>query len=84
MSQSYVIRVSASVQERVHAKDKRSSSLVLTEIVPVSEQREILREKLKEHGFEEQEGSDGQVLVRKRGRVVETVDLEEMTVEATA
>ncbi len=84
MSQSYVIRVSASVQEKVSAKDKRTKSLVLTEIVPAEEQREILRERLKEKGWEEVEGSDGQQLERKRGEVVETLDLDTLTVEATA
>ena len=82
MSQTYVIKVSASVQEQVNAKDKRTKKLVLTEIVPCDEQRDIVRERLKERGFEE-DASDKDVLVRKRGRVVEKVDLKDMTVEAT-
>ena len=83
MSQSYVIRVSASVQERVSAKDKRTKTLVLTEIVPADEQREILRGKLREGGWEEVEGSDGQRFRRKRGEVLEEIDLEAMEVEAS-
>lgn len=82
MSQSYVIRVSASVQETVNAKDKRTKTIVLTEILPTDEQQEILEEKLKEQGWEEEEGSEGKVLTRKRGKVTETIDLESMTLEA--
>lgn len=82
MSQSYVIRVSASVQEKVNAKDKRTKTIVLTEIVPPEQQKEILREKLEEKGWEEEEGSEGRVLTRKRGNVKETIDLDSMTVEA--
>jgi hypothetical protein len=82
MSQTYVIKVSASVQEQVNARDKRTKKLVLTEIVPCDEQRDIVRERLKERGFEE-DASDKDVLVRKRGRVVEKIDLKDMTVEAT-
>lgn len=82
MSQTYVIKVSASVQEQVNAKDKRTKKLVLTEIVPCDEQRDIIRERLKERGFEESK-DDKDVLVRKKGRVVEKVDLKDMTVEAT-
>lgn len=82
MSQTYVIKVSASVQEQVHAKDKRTKKLVLTEIVPRDEQRDIVRERLKQRGFEE-DPNDADVLVRKKGRVVEKVDLKDMTVEAT-
>jgi hypothetical protein len=83
MSQSYVIRVSASVQEKVCAKDKRTKTIVLTGILPEDEQKEILKEKLVEQGWKEQEGSEGKVLVRKRGRVTETLDLETMEVEAS-
>ncbi len=82
MSQTYVIKVSASVQEQVNAKDKRTKKLVLTEIVPCDEQRDIVRERLKERGFEE-DPNDKDVLTRKKGRVVEKVDLKDMTVEAT-
>ncbi len=80
MSQSYVIRVSASVQESVNAKDKRTKTIRLTEIVPPEEQREILRERLKERGWEESE--DGKTMTRQRGNVKETIDLEDMTHEA--
>lgn len=83
MSQSYVIRVSASVKETVDAKDKRTKSLVLTEIVPCDEQQEILQEKLKERGWTEVEGSEGKKFTRTRGKVEETIDLDEMSVEAT-
>lgn len=79
MSQTYVIKVSASVQEKVHAKDRRVKQLVLTEIVDREEQRAILKEQLKERGWEEQ--PDGRWR-RKRGEVVETLDLGDMTVEA--
>jgi hypothetical protein len=82
MSQSYVIRVSASVQESLGAKDKRTKTIVLTEIVPEAEQKEILKETLLEKGWEEQEGSDGKVLTKKRGKVVETIDLDAMTLDA--
>jgi hypothetical protein len=82
MSQTYVIKVSASVQEQVHAKDKRVKKLTLTEITTPEEQKEILRERLKERGFE-QEGDDPDTLVRKKGKIVERVDLEEQTVEST-
>lgn len=81
MSQSYVIKVSASVREQVSAKDKRTKTIVLTEIVPPAEQRDILREKLKEKGWEEVEGEPDK-LVRRRGDVKETLDLETLTVEA--
>lgn len=83
MSQSYVIRVSASVSEDVSAKDKRTKKIVLTEIVPCDEQREILRDTLREQGWEEVDGSDGKQMRRQRGKVVETIDLDELTVEAT-
>ena len=83
MSQSYVIRVSASVREDVTASDKRTQTIVLTEIVPCDEQREILREVLRGQGWEEVAGSDGKQLQRRRGQVVETVDLETLTAEAT-
>src|SRR5688572_13903687 len=66
MSQTYVIKVSASVQEQVHAKDKRVKKLTLTEITTPEEQKEILRERLKGRGFE-QEGDDPDKLVRKKG-----------------
>lgn len=82
MSQTYVIKVSASVQEQVHAKDKRVKKLTLTEITTPEEQREILRERLKGRGFE-QEGDDPDVLVRTKGKIKERVDLEEGTVEST-
>lgn len=82
MSQTYVIKVSASVQEQVNAKDKRTKKLVLTEIVPCDEQRDILRQRLAERGFE-QEGDDPDKLVRRRGKVVERIDLKELVVEAT-
>ena len=79
MSQTYVIKVSASVQEKVHAKDRRVKQLVLTEIVDKEEQRAIVKEQLRERGWEEQ--PDGRWR-RKRGEVVETLDLGDMTVEA--
>lgn len=82
MSQTYVIKVSASVQEHVRAKDKRVKKIVLTEIVSKEEQKELVRGQLVERGFE-QEGDDPDVLVRKKGEVTERVDLGEMTVEAT-
>jgi DNA anti-recombination protein RmuC len=83
MSQTYVIKVSASVQEDVSAKDRRSKKLVLTEIVPCDEQKEILREKLAERGWAEQEGSEGNVWTKTEGEVTSTLDLESMTVEAS-
>lgn len=79
MSQTYVIKVSASVQEKVHAKDRRVKQLVLTEIVDKEEQRAILEEQLAARGWEKQE--DGRWR-RKRGEVVETLDPGSMTVEA--
>ena len=81
MSQSYVIRVSASVKETVNAKDKRTKSLVLTEIVPADEQREILGALLREQGWEEDEESG--VFRKTTGAVTETIDLENMTHEAS-
>lgn len=82
MSQTYVIKVSASVQEQVSAKDKRTKRLVLTEIVPCDEQRDVVRERLEARGFAEDPG-DKDVLTRKKGQVVERVDLKDLTVEAT-
>ncbi len=82
MSQTYVIKVSASVQEQVRAKDKRVKKIVLTEIVSKEEQKELVRGQLVERGFAP-EGDDPDVLVRRKGEVVERVDLGEMTVEAT-
>lgn len=82
MSQTYVIKVSASVKENVSAKDKRSKTLKLTEIVPLDEQQEILKERLKERGWEEEEGSDGKRWRRQQDGVTETIDLDDMTVEA--
>lgn len=79
MSQTYVIKVSASVQEKVHAKDRRVKQLVLTEIVDKEEQRAILEEQLAARGWEKQ--ADGRWR-RKRGEVVETLDPGDMTVEA--
>lgn len=82
MSQTYVIKVSASVKEDVNAKDKRVKRIVLTEIIPCEEQKEIVKKQLLERGFEEEQGNPD-VLVRRKGDVVERVDLEEMTVEAS-
>ncbi|RMG11961.1 MAG: hypothetical protein D6731_14760 [Planctomycetota bacterium] len=82
MSQSYVIRVSASVREVVATKDRRRKTIALSKIVPAAEQRELLRAALRAKGWEEEKGSEGKVLRRRRGRVVERVDLEELTVEA--
>ena len=69
MSQTYVIKVSASVQEHVRAKDKRVKKIVLTEIVSKEEQKELVRGQLVERGFE-QEGADPDVLVRRKGEVL--------------
>ena len=82
MSQSYVIRVSASVSETVDAADKRTKSLQLTEIVPCDEQAEILRDELRDRGWEEVEGSEGQVWEKTDGKVRQQIDLESMTHEA--
>jgi len=82
MSQSYVIRVSASVSETVDAADKRTKSLQLTEIVPCDEQAEILRDELRDRGWEEVEGSEGQVWEKTDGQVRQRIDLESMTHEA--
>jgi DNA anti-recombination protein RmuC len=82
MSQTYVIKVSASVKESVSAKDKRKKKLVLTGIVPEDEQKEILQDELKKRGWEEVEGSDGKKWRRERGDVTETIDLDDMSVEA--
>ncbi|MGE0706959.1 MAG: hypothetical protein AB7N76_02790 [Planctomycetota bacterium] len=83
MSQSYVIRVSASVKETVNAKDKRVKTLSLTEIVPADEQKEILREVLRERGWEQVEGEETEVWERREGQVVERIDLDGMTHEAS-
>jgi hypothetical protein len=83
MSQSYVIRVSASVKEVVNAKDKRTKTLVLTEIVPCDEQKEILREILKERGWELAEGEDAEVWEREQAGVVERINVDDMTHEAS-
>tara|TARA_R110002072_G_scaffold81939_1_gene187350 strand:- start:63 stop:656 length:594 start_codon:yes stop_codon:yes gene_type:complete len=82
MSQSYVIRVSASVSETVDAADKRTKSLQLTEIVPCDEQAEILRDELRDRGWDEVEGSEGQVWEKTDGKVRQQIDLESMTHEA--
>ena len=82
MSQSYVIRVSASVRETIDAADKRTKTLSLSEIVPAEEQREIMREELRARGWEEVEGSEGQVWEKTSGEVRERIDLEAMTHEA--
>jgi FtsH ternary system-associated peptide len=82
MSQSYVIRVSASVSETVDAADKRTKSLQLTEIVPCDEQAEIIRNELRDRGWEEVEGSEGQVWEKTDGKVRQRIDLESMTHEA--
>lgn len=82
MSQSYVIRVSASVSETVDAADKRTKSLQLTEIVPCDEQAEIIRDELRDRGWEEVEGSEGQVWEKTDGKVRQRIDLESMTHEA--
>ena len=81
MSQTYVIKVSASVQEKVHAKDRRVKQIVLSEIVDKEEQRQILAEELRGRGWEEVPDQPGKWR-RKRGQVVETLDLEDMTVES--
>ena len=76
MSQSYVIRVSASVSETVDAADKRTKSLQLTEIVPCDEQAEIIRNELRDRGWEEVEGSEGQVWEKTDGKVRQRIDLD--------
>ncbi|HBP18453.1 MAG TPA: hypothetical protein DEA08_11805 [Planctomycetes bacterium] len=83
MSQSYVIRVSASVKETINAKDKRTKTLSLTEIVPCDEQKEIMREILAERGWEKVEDEEGEVYERRKGDVVERINLEDMTHEAS-
>ena len=82
MSQSYVIKVSASVQEQVRAKDRRVKRLVLTEIVPRDEQKELVRRALEGRGWKAQEG-EPDALTRTADGVTETVDLKEMTVESS-
>ena len=82
MSQTYVIKVSASVREEVSASDKRKKRLVLTEICDAQEQREILKERLQDHGWAEKEGSQGKVWTRTDGDVTQTLDLDDMSVEA--
>lgn len=82
MSQTYVIKVSASVREEVSASDKRKKKLVLTEICDAQEQREILKERLQDHGWTEKEGSDGKVWTKTDGEVTQTLDLDDMSVEA--
>lgn len=73
-------QVSASAREEVNEQDCVTRPLVLTPIIPAEEQREIMREKLKERGWQEQE--DGG-LTRQRGKVAERIDLEAMHVETT-
>ncbi|MEZ6184453.1 MAG: hypothetical protein R3F62_05505 [Planctomycetota bacterium] len=82
MSQTYVIKVSASVREEVSASDKRRKKLVLTEICDPDEQRSILKERLQERGWTEAEGSDGKRWTKSEGGVTQTLDLEDMSVEA--
>ncbi len=81
VSQTYEITVSASVRVEVRAGDRQRKRLVLTEIVPQDEQREILRERALARGWEA-DPSDAQVLVRKQGDVEERLDLRELAVEA--
>lgn len=81
MSQTYVIKVSAAVQEKVHAKDRRVKQLVLTGIVERAEQQEILAEELQKRGWEQLPDQPGKWR-RKRGRVIETLDMGDMSVEA--
>lgn len=81
MSQTYVIKVSASVQEKVHAKDRRVKQLVLTAIVDQAEQQQILAEELTKRGWEQVPDQPGKWR-RKQGGVVQTLDLGDMTVES--
>jgi len=82
MSQTYVIKVSASVREHVSSKDKRTKKIILTKIVAEDEQKQIMRDLLEERGWEEEEGSEGQVWSRENGGTTETINLETMEVEA--
>jgi ribosomal protein S21 len=56
--------------------------LSLTEIVPCDEQQEILRDELRARGWEEVEGSEGQVWEKTDGQVRQQIDLDAMTHEA--
>ena len=82
MSQMYRVKVSASVKETITDKDKQKKTLKLTEVVAADEQKEILKERLKERGWTEEEGSDGKRWTREKDGVTETIDLDDMTVEA--
>jgi hypothetical protein len=83
MSEIYVVKIKTSVCEIKKAKDSTTKKIVLTGIVGPDEQKEILVDILRDRGFEEDEDSDGQVLIRETGPVIQIVDLEDMTVTST-
>jgi len=83
MSQVYLVECGASVCETKRAKDSVTTKLILTKIVEEETQKEILADILKKRGFEEVEGSEGEVLVRKEGEMIQIADLDEMTVTTT-
>jgi len=81
MSQSYVIKVSASVREQIRTKDKTTKKIVLTPIVSVEEQTEVLEGELTKKGWR-QDHQNKKIWRKRRGNAKETINLEDMTVEA--
>ena len=81
MSQTFVIKVSASVREQICTKDKTTKKIVLTPIISVEEQTEVLEGELTKKGWK-QDSQNKKVWVKQRGNVKETLNLEDMTVEA--
>ncbi|MEQ8819972.1 MAG: hypothetical protein RLY93_06980 [Sumerlaeia bacterium] len=81
MSQMYRIALKSSVKRTITASDSITYPIQLTEILPEDEMKDVLKERLRAHGFEEQE--DG--TFRKPGEAGETitVDLEKMEAEAS-
>lgn len=82
MSQTYVIKVSASVKEKIVTKDKIQKQITLTPIISVEEQAEVLEEELKKKGWRQSPGNNKKIWTKRRGNANETINLEDMTVEA--
>lgn len=81
MSQTYVIKVSASVKEKIVTKDKIQKQITLTPIISVEEQVEVLEGELAKKGWQQSQ-QNKKIWTKRRGHAKETINLEDMTVEA--
>ena len=82
MSRAYRLKVRESLRRVIRAHDRVSTQLELLEVLPPEQMAQLLREELKQRGFEEKDGT----LVRKQKGITITVNptTGEVSVEAEA